>query len=125
MTVTITYAGATTPILPFDVAQYETGRPAGTVTHQIAGRADPDATLAPAGLRTGTLWLVFATEADAADAETRHGLASAFTLTDDETPSVGMYYVVANGDITRRYEAQLDDGRSLWMIGVPFQEISP
>lgn len=125
MTVTITYAGATTPIQPYDITQYETSRTAGTVSHPIAGRADPDATLAPAGLRRGVLWLVFDTAAASADAESKHALPAAFTLADDENPSVNMYYVVSGGEISRRHDRDLVDGRALWLLGVPFQEVVP
>lgn len=123
MTSIITWAGATTPIVPLVIDGYDSSRQSGTVVHPIAGRADPDVTLAPAGLRTGTLRLVFADETDAKTAEDEHAEARAFTLSDDDRATVAMYYVVdAGGDITRSLD---DTTRDAWVVEVPFQEISP
>ena len=125
MSAVITYAGATTPITPFDVTRYETGRTPGNVTHPIAGRAEDDVTLAPASLRAGTLWLVFESASAAMAAENVHALPVAFTLVDAESPTLNMFYIVHGGELQRRFETALDDGRALWLVGVPFREIMP
>lgn len=116
---TITYAGATAPIVPTAVDGYESERESGTVLHPIAGRSSPDATLAPASLRTGVLRLVFPTEAESKAAEDAHALPLAFTLTTGLS-TIDMYYVV-----TGRARRTLSQTRVEWIVEVPFQEVTP
>jgi hypothetical protein len=116
---TITWAGATSPITPTVVDGYESTRTGGNVVHPIAGRSDPDVTLAPAGLRRGTLRCVFDSATASKEAEDAHAAARAFTLTSD-TATVEMYYIV-DGEISR----VLDASRAGWILSIPFQEIAP
>ena len=125
MTAVITYAGATTAITPYDVTRYESTRHPGNIVHPIAGRSYPDVTLSAASGRTGTLWLVFESASAAKAAEDAHALPVAFTLVDSESPTLDMFYIVHGGDLARRFETAMEDGRALWMVGVPYQEIQP
>ena len=121
MSESITYPGASAPIVPDIVDGYEAGRESGTVVHPIAGRESPDATLAPARLRAGVLRLVFGDEVAAKAAVDAHALPVAFTFTSTDAPTVGMYYVVID-DV----RPALDDAtRDAWVVEVPFQEVAP
>lgn len=121
MTTTITYPGATAPIVPILVDGYASNRQSGVTVHPIAGRSSPDVTLAPAALRTGVLRLLFSEEADAKAAEDAHALPVAFTLSSDDRTTIDMYYVVTDS-IARTLDGQT---RAVWIIEVPFQEVTP
>lgn len=120
MTSTITHALGT--IVPTVVNGYTATRTAETVVHRIINRSEPDVTFRPAGLRTGSLRCVFATESEAKAA---YGVLSdpqVFALADDDVPTVDMSFVVADGDI----EISLDpDTRRVWVVTVPFVEVNP
>lgn len=114
-----TLSDGTTTIEPILVTGWQTSRPARAVVHTIIDRPEPEVTLREAGLRVGVFELLFATLAEAAAAEALHTQAVSFTLTDDTVGTLD--YVVAGGDI----DVELDDAtRSLWLVRVPFQEVS-
>lgn len=118
MSITITGGNAATT--PLDCLTAEQRRPARTLVHEPIGRADaPDYTLRPAGLRTGTLELFYAVEADAYAAEAMHRAPAAFTYTDTVTPAKNMRYVVADGDLAVRREVPY----ARWIVSVPFKEV--
>lgn len=120
MTTIITFSGG--EITPEVVNGFEASRAARSIVHTILGRADPDITLRPAGLRKGTLTLVFATGAAAASAEAALVVPRVFTLVDPDVPNVSMAFVVADGDV----ETSLDmDTQIVWIVRVPFQEVTP
>lgn len=104
-------------LLPLAVDGYESSRRTTSLVHEILGRAKPDITMRPATSRTGTLSLVFATEADSLAAELAHAEARVFTLDHPARSSVGMDYVPA-GRVTR---ALLPSGG--WSVTVDFQEV--
>lgn len=121
MATTIT-AGATT-IAPIQVEGYSAARTGGTLVHQILARQDPDVSLRPAGMRAGTLTLLFATEATAAAAVTALSAAGAFTLASTDRTSIAMRFVVPSG---QQLTIALDDvTRNHWHVSVPFQEVAP
>lgn len=105
---------------PFAVTGYDSARLSGNIVHQILGKSEPDITLRPAALRTGTLNLAFDDETDSAEAVTAHATSTdPFTLT-TALGTVDMTYVVA-GDIRRT----LDETRKVWTVAVSYQEINP
>ncbi len=143
MTTIITHADGT--IFPTLIEGYESTRDSGNVAHPIVGSDNPDYTLRPAGLRTGTLTLLFADtpastgyvieddyvvpveipEQSAEDAslvcETVHASAQVFTLTTADRATILMTYVVrAGGKIIRTLDR---DTRSVWLVAVEYQEI--
>jgi len=114
-----TLTDGTTTVTPLLVNGWQTARPTRNVVHPIIDREAPEVTLRAAGLRVGTLEVVFGTLADALGAEALHAQAAIITLDD---PTVGtMDYVAAGGDI----EVELDsDTRRAWIVRVPFFEVT-
>lgn len=113
---------STGTITPRVVLGWEASRRARSLVHEVLGRPDPDITLRPAGVRSGTLRLLFATGAEAAAAASVFATAQTLTITDPDVAQVSMSFVVAEGDIV----VQLDpETRRLWMLSAPFQEVVP
>lgn len=106
-------------IEPTAVDGYSSSRRSNNVVHIIPGSPNPDVTLRPASLRTGTLRMVFADEDAAKAAEDAHSSGAAFTLTADERPTLAMHYVVS-GDVTRELGTA-----GQWVVQVGYQEIAP
>ncbi|PQZ60686.1 MULTISPECIES: hypothetical protein [unclassified Microbacterium] len=115
---TITHASGT--IVPTVVDGYEASIEARSIVHNVMGRTDPDITLRPAGMRTGTLSLVFASRAAGWAALAALCIPQVLTLTDADVPEVGMSFVVAGGAIKHSLD---DETRDVWILGVPFQEV--
>lgn len=106
---------------PLQVLGYESQRASANVFHDVIGRSNPDATLRPAGLRTGTLSYLFDSESMAAECERMHAGTAVLSLDDPELPTIAMQYV-ADGSITRQLDS---DTRALWLVGVAFREVRP
>jgi len=106
-------------IIPTIVDGYESTHETRSIVHQILGRPDPDVTLRPAGLRTGTLRLVFADEFAAADAETEFGVGGVFTFHPIERETLPMDFV-PTGRVTRTLD---DQTRRVWIVAVDFHEV--
>lgn len=120
MAAIITHSAGT--ITPGVIDGFSATIPARTIVHAILGRSDPDITFKPAGLRTGTLQLVFATGADAAAAVAALRIPQVLTLSDADVPEVGMSFVVAEGDLVSALDPRT---RRVWTVTVPFQEVLP
>lgn len=119
MSTTITHSGGT--ITPDIIDGYRSTRRGGTIVHPIAGVASPDVTLRVAGLRTGQMRLVFASESDAADAEAALATAEVFILTSTDRDTIPMSFVVPEGGVIER---ELDDvTRDVWIVTFDFQEV--
>lgn len=117
---TITHAGGV--IIPTIQDGYSASIPMRTLVHDILGRRDSDVTFRPAGMRAGTLPLVFADRSAAWAAAGILARGEVFTLTDPDVPEIGMAFVVADGDL----QPQLDDEtRDVWLLDVPFREVLP
>lgn len=100
---------------------YSSRRAAKNIIHAIIGRADPDITIAAAGLRTGTLEALFLNLAAAVELETLLAGANVLELADTDYPALNMSYV-ASGAI----EVSLDDQtRTRWVVRFDYQEITP
>lgn len=113
-----------TIITPDQVDGYTSIRESGNIVHRILGNPSPDVTFRPAQLRTGTLRLVFDSEAEAKAAEDAHATATTTcTLDSDDAPTVAMTYVTDGaGRISRSLD---DETRDAWILEVPFQEVVP
>lgn len=115
---TVTVPRSSSPLL---VMGYDSARASQHVFNTVLGRNYPDVTLMPAGLRSGMLTFLFASEADAAECERMHAGSDLLTLADSDLTTVGMTYV-ASGNIRR----QLDpESRVYWTVAVDFQEVQP
>lgn len=113
---------STGTITPDIVDGWRASREARTIVHTILGRAAPDVTFRPAGIRSGSLTCVFSVEADAAAAADVFAIPQVLTLTDADRPHLAMSFVVADGDI----DVSLDDEtRDVWIVTVPFREVNP
>jgi hypothetical protein len=99
---------------------YAADREARSVVHPIIGRPFPDVTLRPAGSRTGTLHLMFATEAAAAAAAEALALPRVWAQLSPEQPSTAMRFVV-QGTISA---AQVPGFKS-WTVDAGFVEVAP
>jgi hypothetical protein len=107
-------------ITPEVIEGFEASREARSIVHHVLGRSDPDITLRPAGMRTGTLTLVFADGAAAAAAEAALRVPQVLTLADPEVPEVAMPFVVTDGEIVQR----INESRKSWTLELPFQEVT-
>jgi len=108
-------------ITPTVVDGYRATRTPRTILHEILGREDDSVTFRPASLRKGTLSLVFASEAAARTAAEILAIPQVLTLSDPDI-TIAMTFVVADGD----FGIELDDQtRGVWILSVPFREITP
>lgn len=108
-------AGSTDPLTV--LSPYSTANRSRSVIHSLIGGGIAVSLVAP-DPRSGDLALLYETEADAQAAAQLHLLPTGFTLTDTESPSVSMTYVV-DGDVS----VELDqDTLTLWVVTVGFQE---
>lgn len=111
---------STGEITPKVINGYTAAREARTQTHIILGKPSPDVTLRKAGLRTGELVLVFATEAEARAAEVIVATPQILSLETPDTPTLAMEFVVAGGSIRTDLDPQT---RKVWIVTVPFEEV--
>lgn len=120
MAAVITHASG--EIVPEVVNGFEGSSEVRSIVHTVLGREDPDITFRPAGLRRGTLLLVFADGASANAAAAVLRIPQQFTLSDEDVPEVGMDFVVAGGDVRQTLDPET---RTVWIVTVPFQEVTP
>lgn len=117
MAITITMGASS--VAPQLVLGYKTTRQGKNLIHPIVNRADPDVTLAEAGLRTGTLELLFLNLTDALAGELLHAGVGACQLEDTDLPGMNMFYVV-DGAIGLALD---EETRLRWVVSVDFQEV--
>lgn len=72
-------------------------------------------------LSTGTLEMLFTTEAAALDAYTQLDTGHIFQLVDTSKTSTSMYFVIS-GNVTRTFQIESDD---TWVITADFQQVIP
>lgn len=106
-------------IAPASLEGWRAGSEARTVIHHVLGRSDPDVTFRPAGMRKGSLVLVFNNGPEAYAARAVLTTPQVFTLTNDAISEVQMSFVVADGDIS---DVLGDAGQ--WTLSVPFHEVA-
>lgn len=119
MSTTITHAGGI--ITPSALRGWSASAPINSRVHNILGRPDPDITVRPAGLRRGTLTLVFGTGAEAYAARGVLAVTQPLTLVNSGVAQVSMTFVVATESGGELGEVLGRAGE--WTITVPFQEI--
>lgn len=109
----------TAAVVPDLVQVYKHAREVRTNLHPIEGRADVEATLKAAGLRSGELLAVFADEAAARTADARFAEVGIWQLVDTDVPAASMTFLVQ-----APLELALDeDTQSVWLLTVGFQEV--
>lgn len=119
---TISIAGGATynPLLVID---YSAERATGTTVQQRAShnQPSPDVTLRTASLRSGSLTLLFPSAASAQAAFDGLGAAvKPFTFTHEGRPQWTMYAVLGEGNLG----LVIQDGAEMFIVRVPFQEVS-
>lgn len=105
---------------PTVIDGYESTRRSSNIMHPILGSENVDVTYRPAKLRSGTLRMVFSSEADALEAEFLHANGTVFTIASTDRTAIVMSYAV-DGDITLRLD---DETRAVWLLDVGYQEVS-
>ncbi|WP_449408366.1 hypothetical protein [Microbacterium maritypicum] len=116
MSTTITHAGGT---ITGSMQEWDANAEARSIVHTILGRADPDITLRPTGLRRGEFTLVFPSGAEAAAARAVLAVPQSLSLSNSGVDEVAMQFVVAGGDLGH----SLSSG-GVWSLRIPFQEIA-
>lgn len=116
-----TFTNGVATITPELVNGYQAVSTVGTVAHEIIGRGDPDINFQPAQTRRGVLELLILTEEASEDAETAFKTPGVWNLDDPDRPSIAMPFVVHGGDVVRELE---DATRELWLVRVPYREVS-
>jgi len=108
-------------VVPDLVVDVQTSVDVPTIVHRIIGRTDPDVTLQPAQLRSGTLQLLMTDGLTAATAVAVLSTPGVATLTDTDVPAVNMAFVV-----TGQLDSQMDtQDMRRWTVTVPYQEVTP
>lgn len=91
--------------------------------HDVVARANPDVSLRPAGLRSGTYELGFAgdtSEMDSFIAEALLATPVVFTVVSDERTTVQLSFVLS-GNLTRALETETRDA---WIVSFDWQEVT-
>ena len=109
-------SNGSTTITPIALSEYMSSQEGGAILHRILGRREPDVTLRPAELRTGSFTLDFDSEGAAEDARAALSESGAWTLEHTERPSVNMRFIV------RRLSLSLS-GNGRWALPVSYEEV--
>lgn len=110
-------------IAPTVIDGFRSERESRNVVHPILGRDEPDVTLRPSNLRTGTLTLGFegpTSEARSKAAEDMLAASGVFTLASTERATAEMSFII-QGTPSRELE---DETRDAWIVTLDFQEVS-
>ena len=118
MSTTVT-SGATT-ITPELVTGWESTNDTFNIVHDILSRSTPDITLRGSTTRSGTLTMLFLTEASCETARALHLGANVLTLASTEITAANFDYVVA-GAVAASLE---DETRRYWTLSVDYKEIA-
>lgn len=109
---------STTPLF---VKSWETSQATRNVIHNIVGKSEPDITLKPAGLRTGTFELFYASQEDAENARAVLSLPTVFLVSSDDETWLNDFKFVSVDSIS----AALDEtDLTSWHFSVGFQEVT-
>lgn len=103
-------------LTPLALSAYTADQNGGSIRHDILGRATPDVTLRPLGMRTGSFDLDFISDTLANTARVTLTAASSWTLTHSERPSINMRFIV-------RRLGRVLEGNGRWSISVEWEEV--
>ena len=117
MSATITHAGGTiTPRLVLGFEGYRTSR---NILHKLLDRAAPAVTFRPAAPLSGTLELLFLTQAAARSCDSAHATGGLFTFIESEwADTEPLVYVV-----TDETGIRLNKDQKRWVCSIPFQAV--
>jgi hypothetical protein len=111
-------AGSTTPTTV--LSPWATSWQSRNIIHDLIGGGIAVSLVAPRP-RSGTMELLYQTEALAFAAATLHQEETTFTLIDDQTTNVSMTYVVA-GEVSVRLD---EETLKAWVVTVGYQGVTP
>lgn len=118
MTQTFTRTPAlTAPIVPAKTQAYEYDWDVRNNLHAIVGRADVEATLKLAGLRSGRMVAVFTDRAAAFAADAAFRAVGVWTFTDTDVPEASMVFVLRDSGALRQA------GVRTWELSFGYQEV--
>ena len=117
MATTIT-SGATT-ITPELVTGWESTNDTYNIVHDILSKNTPEVTLRGSQTRSGTLTMLFLTEASCETARALHTGSNVLTLASTQITAANFQYVVA-GNVSTVLD---DDTRRYWTLSVDYREI--
>lgn len=121
MTYTILNIADDTTMTPELVLGYDWSAPSRNIVHPLLGGVAVAVTLRRAGLRRGTMRMLFLTEDGAMSAFYQHRQPTRFYFEDSERESVSINYVV-DGDV----RCELDPiTRERWVVSVDYQGVDP
>lgn len=111
----------TNTITPQAIVGYQSTRASKNILHDVLGRGDADVTFQPTGLRTGTLTMLFGSQALALAGEVFYAATGGkFVYTDTDFSGLSMTHV-PSGNIVVAY---LDDTNGQgWTLAVDFTEV--
>ena len=116
-----TISDGTTTKTPLLVTGWNSTRTTGNVLHNVIDRADDEVTYRVAGLREGTLELLFPTLEAALDCEVFVAAAQKLTLTDPDHAVLNMAFVAAGG-----IGVELDDETRIQaVVTIVFKQVKP
>lgn len=118
MTTTIT-SGATT-ITPELITGWESKNDTFNIVHDILSKSTPDITLRGSTTRSGTLTMLFLTEAACETARALHVGANVLTLASTAIAAANFDYIVS-GSVSATLE---DNTRRYWTLSVDYKEIA-
>lgn len=104
-------------IVPDKTQAYEYSWEVRNQLHPIAGRADVEATLKLAGLRSGRMVAVFTDRAAAFAADARFREVGVWTFTDTDIPEASMTFILASDGGLKQA------GIRTWELAFGFQEV--
>ena len=111
-----TLTRGSTTLTPLALSEYTSDQDGGSIFHDIPGRADPDVTLRPAGLRSGMFTLTFAGESESNAARVALAAIGVWQLQSTERSSINMRFVV-----TRISRPIITSGH--WGVTVTYREV--
>lgn len=114
----------TTTIVPDLITEYGSQQAGRSIIHDIMESEAPSVSVRAAQLRTGTLAMFFADQADADACRILHARSAVFTLTPDadEVASIAMRYVIPESGRIRTEQPNLDVP-DVWTVTVDYQEV--
>lgn len=117
----IQITSGTTTVTPDLRVGYAASRTPRTSVHRLLN-GSISTTLREAALRSGTLTLLFTSEAQANACVALHRTAARFTITDPDAPWGDMTYVLSEGgNITRDLD---DQTLTVWFVSIDYQEVT-
>lgn len=120
---TTTIHGTETSVTPDLVLELRWSRQTRTVVHTVLGDAEPDVTMRPLGLRTGTLQCFIESRMQVRALEDLLATGEVLSITSDDDELLDqLAFVVAGGEVISELDPQT---LTRTIVTVPYQEVTP